>query len=103
MSVAYIAGPITGQKDYKAKFARAARYVKSCGYDCILNPAEVLPPEIENRQALPICLRMIEAADTVFFMPDWSRSPGASIERMYASYIEKRVEYLPAEEKGRKH
>ena len=67
MSVVYIAGPISGEKDYKQKVARAGRYLHQMGFDVILNPAEMLPEEIEPKQALPICLRMIESSEIVFF------------------------------------
>lgn len=102
MSVAYIAGPISGVKDYKQRFARAGRYLRQMGFDVILNPAEVLPEEIEPKQALPICLRMIESSDIIFFMPDWSKSPGANIERLYAAYLDKQIEYLPDNDKKRR-
>lgn len=97
MSIVYIAGQISGDKGYKNKFQRAERYLRGCGCDVILNPAEMLPENMENKHALPICMRMIEQADVIFFLPDWSRSPGASIERLYSLYLEKRVEYLPEE------
>lgn len=94
---AYIAGPITGDREYKAKFGRAEKYVSGLGYDVVLNPARTLPENVPNTAALPICLRMLEAADTVFFLPGWSSSPGASIERAYARYLGKEVDYLAAD------
>ena len=94
MSVAYIAGPITGRKDYKTKFHRAERYLKGCGYDVVLNPAAVLPEGLDNRTAMQICVRMIDTCDAVFFLPDWQESAGAQLEHAYCEYTGAKIEYL---------
>ena len=85
MSIAYIAGQISGDKGYKTKFQRAARYLRGCGYEVVLNPAEMLPENMENKAALPICMRMIEQADVIFFLPDWYILTDETVQRMQNS------------------
>jgi len=98
MSVAYIAGKITGDRRAKQKFARAARYVHQCGYDVVYDPANMFPRGITGKEAMPICIRLIDQADTVFFMPGWKDSRGANVEFAYCEYTEKEVQFLPAAE-----
>lgn len=87
----YIAGKITGNKNYKDLFAQAERaYSKSF---IVLNPA-TLPEGMSAADYMRICFAMIDAADCVAFLPGWKTSPGARLERAYCSYIGKgTVEY----------
>lgn len=38
--IGYLSGPITGQKNYRQQFARAAGTLKEMGY-AVINPAEL--------------------------------------------------------------
>lgn len=38
--IGYLSGPITGQKNYRQQFARAAGALKELGY-IVINPAEL--------------------------------------------------------------
>ena len=40
-----------------------------------------------------ICFSMIDSADGIYLLPGWEDSPGAQIEKAYAEYIGKFVEY----------
>jgi len=40
-----------------------------------------------------ICLSMIDSADGIYLLPGWEDSPGAQIEKAYAEYTGKFVEY----------
>jgi hypothetical protein len=84
---AYIAGKITGDKDYRKKFEAAALFLKSSGY-VVLNPA-VLPEGMSRADYMRICIAMIDSADVVGFLPGWTDSDGARLEREYCSYTEK--------------
>lgn len=90
----YIAGPITGVKNYKMRFRVAEAFLKQHTVQMILNPAEMIPERMENKDALPICLRMIDQCDVVYFLPGWEESRGAQIERAYCEYTGKRIEDL---------
>lgn len=83
----YIAGRITGDKDYKEKFRQKEQELTRKG--CIvLNPA-TLPSGMTKADYMRICFAMIDIADVVFFLPDWIHSEGAKVEYAYSSYIRK--------------
>ena len=74
----YIAGKITGDRKYKAKFREAAKTLEALGH-VILNP-DILPAGLEERDYMRITLAMLEAADLAVFLPDYRESAGAMIE-----------------------
>ena len=74
----YIAGKITGDKKYKAKFREAAKAMEALGH-VVLNPA-ILPAGLEQVDYMRICLAMLEAADLAVFLQDYRESAGAMIE-----------------------
>lgn len=85
----YIAGPITGVKDYRQKFKRAEDELIKNGY-IPLNPARN-PYGLTNEQYMLMNVAAITAASAVLFLPDWQNSEGAALERLYARYIKKPV------------
>lgn len=85
----YIAGKITGDKAYKAKFARAEQIQKERG-NIVLNPA-VLPEGMAPGDYMRICMAMMECADMVVFLPDWNESQGARLEMRWCQYTGKPV------------
>ena len=74
----YIAGKITGDKKYRAKFREAAKAMEALGH-VVLNPA-ILPAGLGERDYMRITLAMLEAADLAVFLPDYQESAGAMIE-----------------------
>lgn len=110
----YIAGGITGDENYKERFAAAKEWLlaeketqevargllKVSPYptaDVVLNPAE-LPADWPGKVYMDVCLAMIRAADLVVFLPGWERSRGASLEMQYSRYEGKPVYRIAAEE-----
>ena len=93
--VYYIAGNISGEKDYWPKFYHAETVLQGKGA-AVLNPAR-LPNGMESERYLPICLAMIDAADAVYMLADWRESAGACIEHAYAMYQHKKIVYEKAE------
>lgn len=85
----YIAGKITGDPNYKGKFAAEAEKIRAAGH-IALNPAE-LPEGMDPGDYMRICFAMIDVADVVAFLPGWQESSGANIEWSYACYCRKRV------------
>lgn len=77
----YLAGPITGVPDYKERFAEAERDFSE-HYD-VINPARILEG-VDDRDCLPLCLRLIDRADSVVLLPGWRSSMGAVTEALYA-------------------
>lgn len=83
----YIAGKITGDPDYKAKFQAAADQIAAMG-NVVLNPA-VQPAGLTMADYMRTCFAMIDSADLVVFLPDWKESRGAKIERALCEYTKK--------------
>jgi hypothetical protein len=85
----YVAGKITGDANYREKFAKAEQALTAMGH-CVLNPAN-LPSGMEQGDYMRICFSMIDCADCVVLLPDWRESSGARLERAYAEKIGKEV------------
>ncbi len=85
--VIYIAGPITGKRNYWEDFERAEDMLTGLGY-IALTPSR-LPKDLPDASAMHICFGMINAADAVLLLPDWTESRGANLEAAYCSYIKK--------------
>ena len=83
----YIAGPITGVKDYREKFAKAEVELIKNGY-IPLNPARN-PAGLTNEQYMLMNVTAISTASAVYFLPGWQQSEGAQLEMQYARYIRK--------------
>lgn len=87
----YIAGKITGEANYKAKFQLAAESLEKMGH-IVLNPA-TLPEGMTPEKYMAICIPMVLVADAVYMLPDWMESRGATIEHDLCAYIGKRIFY----------
>lgn len=90
--VVYISGAITGVPKYWEAFERAEDDLTALGY-IPLSPAR-LPQGMTNEQYTRIDLAMIGSADAVLFLPRWSESDGATLERDYCDYTGKPVVLL---------
>ena len=73
----YIAGKITGDRRYRAKFREAAKALEEAGH-VVLNPA-TLPDGLDDVDYMRICMAMVDAAATSASSPPWW--PGRSRER----------------------
>jgi len=89
----YIAGKITGDPDYKAKFEAAAEEYKKNGYT-VLCPSW-MPQGMQPADYMRICFAMIDTADVVAFLPGYETSPGAQLELQYCFYVDKDVHLPP--------
>lgn len=89
---AYIAGQITGDSDYKAKFDRAQKALEAEGF-VVLSPA-ILPEGMTANDYMRICMSMLETADVVVFLPNYGKSRGAMLEWTWCQYVGKQTLYL---------
>lgn len=85
--VVYIAGPITGVKRYWEAFEKAEDELIARGFIPI-SPSR-LPVGMTNTQYTKINFASIDAADAVYFLPEWSWSVGSQLEYLYCDYTGK--------------
>lgn len=85
----YIAGKITGDPRYREKFAEAEAALREVGH-IPLNPA-VLPEGMEAEDYMRICAAMLDSADAIGLLGDWTDSPGAQLELHYVGYVGKKT------------
>lgn len=76
----YLAGKITGDPNYREKFAAAAKKLEERAGVTVISPA-VTPEGLKKADYMRICFAMLESADTAVFLPDWEDSPGAQLEK----------------------
>ena len=81
--IVYIAGPMSGLPNYnKDNFDSAAAIAENVGYT-VVNPA-ILPHDWPSGSYLPVCLRMLDIADTVWVLDGWEGHKGVEAEIAYA-------------------
>ena len=85
----YLAGKITGDPGYRAKFQAARERVEWMGH-IALDPS-VLPEGMETADYMRICLAMLDSADAIAPLRSWTHSDGAAIEVRLAQYTGKRT------------
>lgn len=93
----YIAGSISGDKGFFAKFEAYEQRYRNRGH-IVLNPAR-LPSGLKVSDYMKICFAMIDVADRVVFLPDWSESGGAKLEMEYCRYTSKPFQIVKTPEK----
>lgn len=87
--IVYIAGRITGDQNYREKFANAQKELEQAGH-IVLNPA-CLPVGMKQADYMRICMAMLETAGAVALLPDWSLSRGAKLEVSWCRYTKKKT------------
>lgn len=99
----YISGKITGDDNYRTKFATAENRLTRDGYD-VLNPVEVGDRLDRLYQGAGLaaptwseymrkCLLAISDADAVYMLRDWEESRGARLEHHIASELGIKIVY----------
>lgn len=87
--IVFISGKITGDPQYRCKFADAETVISNLGH-VVLNPS-IIPDGIEHETRMRICFALIDAADAVVFLPDYRESDEAIRERVYAGKHGKKI------------
>ena len=90
--VIFISGKMRGLPDLgKHNFDIAEANLRQRGY-IVLNPAD-LPTGMQPERYLPICIAMLQAADSVYMLDGWQDSKGACAEHSYALCQGKQIIY----------
>ncbi len=75
----YLAGKITGDPNYRQKFAQARKALEGKGY-IVLDPS-ILPSEGFSWEAyMRMSRAMLVECEAICFLPDWTESTGALLE-----------------------
>lgn len=83
----YVAGKITGLRNYKALFKEAEKHLILNGHR-VMNPS-VLPNGFEHDEYMRICYSMIDVCDAIYFLKNWKDSKGALMEADYGAKTNK--------------
>jgi hypothetical protein len=81
----FISGKITGDPDYRERFAQAEREIINKGH-MVMNPA-ILPAGFSHAEYMTITLAMQRVCDATYMMPGWEESEGAKMEGIEAAQI----------------
>lgn len=86
----YLAGKITGDPEYRAKFERAQRKLENSGF-IVINPAGLPSEGFAYEAYMRMSGAMLAECDAVCFLPDWMDSKGAIAEYQTAIKTGKRI------------
>lgn len=89
----YIAGKITGNPEYYEHFQRAMLKLRAAGHT-VITPT-ILPDGLEYAEYLHICYSLIDVAEGVYFLSNWTESAGAREEHRYACHTGKVLFFEP--------
>lgn len=92
----YIAGKISGDPIYRARFEAAENAVKEMYKDkspVVLNPA-ILPDGLTQEDYMQITNAMLRSADIAVFLPNSHESEGAMIEWRWCKKVGKPYRFL---------
>ena len=79
---AFISGKITGDPNYREKFAKVEAELKAKGYH-VMNPA-ILPDGFTWEEYMVVTKAMLSVCDTTYMMDGWEDSDGAKTERIWS-------------------
>lgn len=79
----------------QGEFRQAQRELNAEGF-IVVNPAE-LPEGMQPSDYMRICFAMMDCADIVAFLPDYSQSRGARLEFDWCQYTGKQTVFLGKE------
>ena len=81
----YIAGKISGTDDFVERFGKAEEEFIKIGCE-VLNPAKlnlIMPESATQEEYMDMCYVMLSMVDIVYFLKDWKKSVGATMEYKY--------------------
>ena len=76
----------------RAAFYEAEIRLREKGWK-VINPAR-LPEDLPPECYMPICLAMVDQADTIALLPGYENSAGAQVEIAYGAQTNKEIIYM---------
>ncbi len=98
----YIAGKISGDPDYRRKFAEARRELERAGY-IVLDPSVLPSTGFEYAAYIRMSAAMLDECAAVCFLSDWQESNGAKCEHRRAAARGIRIFYYDEWRQKLKH
>ena len=93
MKTVYLAGKITGDPNYYAKFHVAACELEEAGFT-VINPAILPPVGFDYAAYIRMSAAMMDECEAVCFLSDWKDSGGAKLEHSRATGARKEIFYF---------
>lgn len=100
MSKVYIAGAISSDPDYKAKFDLAEKFLIEKGH-AVIKPYKNLGFEYKEYIDMGLCELM--KCDTIYLLEGWEHSQGAKLELQYAKTVGLTVMFSITSRKTARH
>lgn len=88
--IIYIAGKITGNKDYLKQFNEAKELLTAQGHTAI-NPCET--EGLKYKDYIDIGLAKLSKCEAAYFLKNWRDSQGAKLEHDYAQTVGLKIYY----------
>lgn len=86
----YISGKITGDADYKKKFANAEEMARAVGFE-VFNPARVPDEGKPWEWYMKRDIKELMDCDAILLLKDWEESKGARLEAYIASQLKIKI------------
>ncbi|MPM78796.1 hypothetical protein SDC9_125810 [bioreactor metagenome] len=90
MNTIFLSGKITGDPNYRKKFAAAEKAFTAAGY-AVVSPAHLPPEGLEYDAYMRISMAMQAECETTCFLPDWMESNGSKREYGEAKALGKEI------------
>lgn len=93
----YLSGKITGDENYKNKFAVIEEELKKDGYE-VFNPA-IMPNMFSWEDFMKLDLLALSFCDAICLLPDWAESTGAMREYEEAKKLGLKIMFYELDKK----